>query len=260
MRESAHPGAAGRIRRWARPLLVFVPLAIAASAPSTSAGIGACCLPRLQCIETTADSCHALGGLSFSEDTRCRSGQCLDSYQIAGSCCRADGTCVLVRSEERCGDGLFIADSLATCDPNPCRSDLGSCCLCEGDCLILTAEECAQRWDAEFRLGERCTNWCDGFLFERGRCCLADGSCVYSDPDDCGGRGGHFVACTPCGYCAPFGACCLPDRRCIDTAEWRCAQIEGAVFRGLGIPCPDRCSDLDPLSRTSWGRIKSHYR
>jgi hypothetical protein len=62
----------------------------------------------------------------------------------------------------------------------------------------------------------------------------------------------------PCPPPPTRGACCLPSTECQIMTQAECVAADG-TYMGDDVPCvPNPC--LIPTEKSTWGRIKSHYR
>ncbi len=68
--------------------------------------------------------------------------------------------------------------------------------------------------------------------------------------------GGEFLGLeAECEDVVCAGACCLPDKGCVETGQGACGQMLG-IFQGRGSICGDDCPTLMPTSFTYQGQLK----
>jgi spore coat protein A len=75
-----------------------------------------------------------------------------------GACCIADGSCVLVTSNECANLGGTFAGVGTTCSPNPCQLPVGACCFNDGTCEVLTMSNCLAHGGTYLGDGTVCTS------------------------------------------------------------------------------------------------------
>jgi len=164
---------------------------------------------------------------------------------------------------------------LVPCEPNnPCPPpQMGACCNLEtGVCVVLTEAQCAQQtYPHQWLAGAVCepNNPCPPPPPHPGACCNLDtGACTVLTEAECNQQTyphqwlGPDTNCNP-NLCPPpplTGACCFLDGTCQMLTRVQCTAAGGS-YLGDGIQCtPTNPCPSTPTEKTTWGRIKSHYR
>jgi len=90
-----------------------------------------------------------------------------------------------------------------------------------------------------------------------GACCLDSGGCLENLVSfKCTSAGGVFAgADTVCASLVCTGACCLPEKSCIQTGSGPCGQA-GGQFQGRGSVCEDDCPSRLATAFTYQGQLK----
>lgn len=196
--------------------------------------IGACCLPDLTCIETTATDCATRNGTFQGLGRPCFRVYCPAASPPA-SCCFPDGSCVTTTAIDCLGRAGYFRAGIV-CSATACVQT-GACCIGSGgSCSLETQADCATQ-NGQYRGNfTSCTN--GGCVSGAGACCLRDSSCVMVTAADCTGFPGRFrgvnSACSQ-QYCvdnATSFACCLQDSTCVLTTLRDCFARRGVWGNG----------------------------
>jgi len=183
----------------------------------------------------------------------------------SGACCHYDGTCTISAGDDCTPDQGETYHPGVLCDFVACPAYAGACCNeSTGVCTDVFSEaECPVGAFIVFHSGQPCV--AVGCSIVTGACCDdATGNCTENvNIADCQGPSERFNAGHACSEfdppCSPPGACCLPDRTCVDTTEADCTAQDGTWQSGScdGPPpvyCPpanDDCADATSVSNGS---------
>lgn len=250
----------------ARTLVAAVLAAAIAGLAPVIARADTCCLDAtLDCADTDAASCAAMGGQFGPPGTTCADGLCVER------CCHPTGC--LVMQAGAC-EGWWQGTPIPGLQCDACPAGTGACCasLYSADCTTLTEADCVAAGGDFLGAGSACgpDNACMG----PRPCCMPTGTCALQalcftgrDMIPLGGTTCPATSCYqptlgPCcvndgtcqmltygvcirnGYGEPVGscndctarACCLPGNACLDASAWYCRQ-DGGMDMGLGTSC-----------------------
>jgi hypothetical protein len=215
--------------------------------------------------EATNGTCFLIrvGGVAGATGTGKITVGCIPA--ASGACCHYDGTCTISAGDDCTPDQGETYHPGLLCDLVTCPTYAGACCNeSTGVCTdVFSAAECAGSFDV-FHAGQPCVGVTCGIV--TGACCDdATGSCTENvNIADCQGASERFNAGLACSEfdppCSAPGACCLPDRTCVDVTEADCTAQNGTWRTGscAGPPvvnCPpenDDCADATPISVGSY--------
>lgn len=219
---------------------------------------GACCLAGGLCeLVTDEGACTELGGNFQGYGTICSEIEC-------DPCGLGDDECCVPGELPGCSDPV-CCDAVCAVDSFCCSTQwdfacaaqaetmcsscnvTGACCFSTGACQVLSELDCSTAGgDFSYGPGSSCQDvLC---LISVGACCDG-GSCIMTTPANCTSIGGEFqglssscssVECEPV---SPFGACCLGNGFCLDSATpGDCSELGGS-FLGAGTDCdPNPCN------------------
>jgi len=159
------------------------------SSVNCTPGVGACCLPSGQCIETTVSDCQSQGGTFQGDGTTCATAGCV---QPTGACCFANGFCVQLTEVNCTGAGGTWAGANVQCGSgNSCPT--GACCLPNGSCITgVTSGQCTGQGGTFRGVGSTCAG--ANCPQPTGACCLSNGFCLTLTQADCAGIPGSSWA------------------------------------------------------------------
>lgn len=207
---------------------------------------GACCLPALTCIETTAQDCAARRGAFQGVGRACTSVYCPAASPPA-ACCLADASCVVATVMDCTARGGTYRGG--ACQTRTCVI-IGACCASDGSCALTTQSECSGASTRFFGNYSTCTG-ADQCEFESGPCCLQDSSCVMVTQPNCAelrgryqsGGGGQTCMQVYCPNPADVFACCASDGSCVATTQGDCLARRGQ-WQVRQACSPSSCSGL----------------
>lgn len=141
-------------------------------------GVGACCLPSGQCVQTTAGDCQSQAGTYKGDGVACAGDTC---PAPTGACCFSNNFCLTLKETDCINAGGSWVGSGTACNNNQCPT--GACCLPMGSCVIATQASCQQQGGTFKGVGTTCAS--QNCPQPAGACCLSNGFCLQLTEVDC---------------------------------------------------------------------------
>jgi hypothetical protein len=230
---------------------------------------GACCFPDGHCEYVQQAQCPTG---DWREGVSCDRNPCPQPPPLGACCNPIDGSCVIfIEALCQANGGIWQGPGTICDPPDRCQVYVQwACCyIVQGGtqytCAIMTQLACNGMNSSHWYSGQTCEPWPCGIILYT--CCYADGTCQVTSEEQCLAGGGTYhtesQTCdpNPCPQPPPVGACCFIDGTCQILTEAECGAAQGQWYGATNPDCdPNPCPPPVPVERTTWGRIKEHYR